>query len=154
MQHIRDFKEKDSNQLRQLVIESDVYQKKELEKERLDIPALKEGASKLFDLNVKNSERHYIVATEETEIVGYVLVETNSVYVGKGAIVDFFVISEKRGQGIGTKLIEAGIDWFRRNGIKEAGIAVHNSNQAAIKLYRKFGFIDEPDDYIYLTKNI
>jgi ribosomal protein S18 acetylase RimI-like enzyme len=151
---IRDFKDSDSDQLRTLVVESDVYQKKELEKEKLDIAALKEGASRLFDLNIKNSERHYIVAIEGSVVVGYVLVETNSVYVGKGAIVDFFVVSEKRGQGIGTKLIEAGTNWLRRKGIEQADIAVHNSNQVAIKLYKGLGFVDDPDDYVYLTKNI
>lgn len=49
-----------------------------------------------------------------------------------------------RGRGIGARLLQASIDKARSLGASELVLETHSSLQAAIRLYRKFGFEDVP----------
>jgi RimJ/RimL family protein N-acetyltransferase len=48
-----------------------------------------------------------------------------------------------RGQGIGTRLLEAGIVWAREHGAHKVTLTVWPHNRSAIALYRKFEFVEE-----------
>jgi RimJ/RimL family protein N-acetyltransferase len=48
-----------------------------------------------------------------------------------------------RGRGVGGALLAAGLDWARRAGAHKVALQVWPHNQAAIALYRKFGFQQE-----------
>jgi RimJ/RimL family protein N-acetyltransferase len=48
-----------------------------------------------------------------------------------------------RGRGIGTRLLEAGIDWAREHGVHKITLTVWPHNASAIALYRKFDFVEE-----------
>jgi RimJ/RimL family protein N-acetyltransferase len=48
-----------------------------------------------------------------------------------------------RDQGIGTRLMAAGIAWARENGAHKMTLTVWPHNRSAIALYRKFGFVEE-----------
>jgi RimJ/RimL family protein N-acetyltransferase len=48
-----------------------------------------------------------------------------------------------RGRGIGTRMLEAGISWAREHGVHKVTLTVWPHNDAAIALYRKFGFAEE-----------
>jgi putative acetyltransferase len=51
------------------------------------------------------------------------------------------VRKEWRGQGVGSALMSAAIAWARQTGIvSRIELQVYVRNQAAIALYRKFGF--------------
>lgn len=53
-----------------------------------------------------------------------------------------------RGCGIGSALLKACLDWAQREPqIEKVGLAVFSSNEAAINLYRKFGFVEEGRRY-------
>jgi len=45
-----------------------------------------------------------------------------------------------RGQGIGTALLKALFDELRKQGIPQVSLSVDPNNEAAVKLYRRFGF--------------
>ncbi|MDR9856520.1 GNAT family N-acetyltransferase [Paenibacillus sp. VCA1] len=47
-----------------------------------------------------------------------------------------------RGKGIGTALMKALFDELRKQGISRVSLSVDPNNEAAVKLYRRFGFID------------
>lgn len=48
-----------------------------------------------------------------------------------------------RGRGVGTLLLQTVIDWARGAGLHKLTLSVFPHNQAAIALYRKFGFVEE-----------
>ncbi|HZZ28416.1 MAG TPA: GNAT family N-acetyltransferase [Pirellulales bacterium] len=51
--------------------------------------------------------------------------------------------SNYRGQGIGTRLMEAALAKARQRGLMRVDLTVYATNTAAIALYRKLGFIEE-----------
>lgn len=55
---------------------------------------------------------------------------------------EFGIAIEKEycGIGIGRKMMEAGIDWARKNGISRITLEVDTNNFRAISLYMKLGF--------------
>ena len=48
-----------------------------------------------------------------------------------------------RGRGIGSALLAAAIEKARGEGLHKLSLEVFPHNDAAIALYRKFGFVDE-----------
>jgi ribosomal protein S18 acetylase RimI-like enzyme len=53
------------------------------------------------------------------------------------------VARDRRGQGIGTALMEAAIGWAREQGLHKLSLDVFAHNEAALALYRKLGFVEE-----------
>jgi RimJ/RimL family protein N-acetyltransferase len=53
------------------------------------------------------------------------------------------VAADRRGQGVGTALVAAAIEWARAHGLPELTLGVFPHNAAAIALYRKFGFVEK-----------
>lgn len=53
------------------------------------------------------------------------------------------LLPEYRGKGIGSKLLEKVLDRGREFGLEKIELHVYTSNQAAIALYKKFGFEEE-----------
>jgi RimJ/RimL family protein N-acetyltransferase len=50
------------------------------------------------------------------------------------------VAREWRGKGVGTALMQACVDWARERGIHKLALQVWPHNEAALRLYEKFGF--------------
>ena len=50
---------------------------------------------------------------------------------------------EFRGRGIGEALLRAGLEWARAVGIRKVRLGVFATNERAIALYRKLGFVEE-----------
>ncbi|MGH9178809.1 MAG: GNAT family N-acetyltransferase, partial [Acidimicrobiales bacterium] len=48
-----------------------------------------------------------------------------------------------RGQGVGAALMRSGLDWAREAGAHKIALQVWPHNEAALALYRKFGFVEE-----------
>jgi putative acetyltransferase len=53
------------------------------------------------------------------------------------------VAMSHRRQGIGTKLLEAALDWARHSEVRKLELHVFPHNEAAIRLYERFGFVRE-----------
>jgi ribosomal protein S18 acetylase RimI-like enzyme len=85
-----------------------------------------------------------ILAFEGGRLVGHVTVQrerhpvTN--HVGSLSIA---VAADARGRGIGRRLMEEAIGWSKRSGIEKLVLSVYPHNDAAIALYRGFGFVEE-----------
>ena len=60
-------------------------------------------------------------------------------------VADFgmMVDPDRRGEGIGSMLLAAAVDWARSAGSHKLALQVWPHNEAAIALYRKFGFQQE-----------
>jgi RimJ/RimL family protein N-acetyltransferase len=80
------------------------------------------------------------VAVAEGEIVG----ELSMIESGFGfGEIGMMVAADWRGRGVGTALVSAAIDRARARGLHKLALSVFPHNDAAIALYRKFGFVEE-----------
>jgi RimJ/RimL family protein N-acetyltransferase len=80
------------------------------------------------------------VALVAGEVVGDLWVEQTSFGYGE---IGMMVAADWRGRGVGTALVAAAIDWARTHGLHKLTLSVFPHNDAAIALYRKFGFVEE-----------
>ncbi|MCM1534436.1 MAG: ribosomal protein S18-alanine N-acetyltransferase [Clostridium sp.] len=82
----------------------------------------------------------YLVAEADKKVVGSAGM-TDICH--EGSIDNVVVAEEYRGQGIAGKLLEALFEIGRERGIKAYTLEVRVSNQAAIHVYEKAGFMSE-----------
>ena len=57
--------------------------------------------------------------------------------------VGMMVATDWRGRGVGTALVAAAVEWARSRDLHKLALSVFPHNNAAIGLYRKFGFVEE-----------
>ncbi len=81
-----------------------------------------------------------IVAIAADEVVGGLWVD--GPYFGYGEIA-MLVARQWRGRGVGSALIADSIAWARGRGLHKLSLSVFPHNEAAIAVYRKFGFLEE-----------
>ena len=81
-----------------------------------------------------------LVAVVGDEIVGSLHIELSRHGFGE---IGMAVAREWRGRGVGSALLAAAIEWARERGLHKLSLAVFAHNDAAIALYRKFGFVEE-----------
>ena len=81
-----------------------------------------------------------LVAIAVDEVVGYLRVEASSFGFGE---IGMMVARDWRSRGVGSALVAAAIEWGRENGLHKLTLSVFPHNEAAIRLYRKFGFAEE-----------
>jgi ribosomal-protein-alanine N-acetyltransferase len=76
------------------------------------------------------------------EVVGYVVADDVPNH-GRplGHIKDIAVDPTFRGQGIGTTLLERALDVLRERRVGSVKLEVRESNQRALSLYRRYGFV-------------
>ncbi len=53
------------------------------------------------------------------------------------------ILPAHRGRGLGEALMRAGIDWAREVGVRKLKLGVFATNERAIRLYRRLGFVEE-----------
>jgi RimJ/RimL family protein N-acetyltransferase len=81
-----------------------------------------------------------LVAVAAGEIVGVIFVIESSFGFGE---IGMMVAAGWRGRGVGTALVAATIEWARARELHKLTLSVFPQNEAAIALYRKFGFLEE-----------
>jgi RimJ/RimL family protein N-acetyltransferase len=81
-----------------------------------------------------------LVAVADGVIVGEVRVDPS--WMGYGEL-GMMVAAGWRGRGAGTALVAAAVEWARARGLHKLALSVFPHNDAAIALYRKFGFVEE-----------
>ena len=81
-----------------------------------------------------------LVALSAGEVVGLIFVIESGFGFGE---IGMMVARDWRGRGVGSALVAAAIEWGRENGLHKMTLSVFPHNEAAIRLYRKFGFAEE-----------
>jgi ribosomal protein S18 acetylase RimI-like enzyme len=86
----------------------------------------------------------HLLAFEGGRLAGHVTVQREqhpvTRHVGSLAIA---VAAGARRRGIGRRLMEEAIAWSRDAGVEKLVLSVYPHNEAAISLYRSFGFVEE-----------
>lgn len=82
-------------------------------------------------------DRAIFAAEVDGRIVGWILVA--HVYRGLYEL-SMALLEGHRGQGLGTGLMDAGLAWARERDAHKVTLEVWPHNEAAIRLYRRFGF--------------
>lgn len=118
-----------------------------------------------------HAPKGFLVAIEDGRIVGYIMcrIERGISSFGrfpvkKGHIVSIAVADECRHQGVGTKLIEAGMGGMASYGAAEFFLEVRKANEAATGIYEKLGYEikrvlkgyyrDGEDAYLMVKKHV
>lgn len=83
---------------------------------------------------------YYYVAEEDGVIVGCCGIRNIA---GEGEITNVVVAEEHRKKGIGQKMLEYMLDVAEASGIGDCTLEVRASNQEAIRLYERLGFVGE-----------
>lgn len=118
-------------------VPGDVDQMEMLEQQCFAAPWSRE--SLLHEL-AENPLALYVVAEVEGCVAGYVGVWT---IVDEGHITNVAVSPDFRRRHIGMALIDTMIDVTEKQGVKSYTLEVRASNEPAIGLYKKFGFVSE-----------
>lgn len=86
---------------------------------------------------LRRKDSDLIVADMKGNIVGYAVFWA---VMDQGELGNVAVDDEKRGNGIGSKLIEAVLDCAHERGVREIFLEVRKANVGAQDLYKRFGF--------------
>lgn len=93
-----------------------------------------------FDRSIENPSFFYGVAFSDRTLVGYFGLMILS---GECEILTIAVDENWRRQNVGTIMVQNMIEIARRKACGKIFLEVDLTNQGAIALYRKFGFVDE-----------
>lgn len=137
---IRSAIDKDAKDLSEIRLQID-GESENLDREKgeafIDIP----GFEQLIKADTENMRNLFLVAVVNNRIVGFSRCEGSSLkrFYHK---VEFGVCVLKNyfGYGIGKNLLKESISWADSNEIKKITLNVLETNEKAIKLYKKFGF--------------
>jgi ribosomal protein S18 acetylase RimI-like enzyme len=87
--------------------------------------------------------------------VGFVSIGTPTVAIGRVVVTGEWaglsaveVVPEARRQGLARRIVETSLAWAVERGADKAYLQTMRSNEAALALYRPFGFVDH-HDYLY-----
>jgi RimJ/RimL family protein N-acetyltransferase len=104
-------------------------------------PIERDVRRKRFLETIQSDDAFIFVAEAGGKVVGELSVfrraSTGPATIGMG------VLASWRGQGVGTALMHACVEWAREAGVHKLSLEVFPWNEAAIALYRKFGFVEE-----------
>lgn len=107
-----------------------------LEEEAFSMPWSPED----FRQMIEKEDARYYVAEEDGELLGGCGV---LMIVGEGNITNVVIKPKARNRGIGTGLLQYLIEEGYREGLNAFTLEVRVSNQAAIHVYEKVGFVSE-----------
>jgi RimJ/RimL family protein N-acetyltransferase len=81
-----------------------------------------------------------VVAEADGELIGHLSAFGRE---NRPAEIGMAVAKEWRGRGVGTALMRRSVDWARERGVHKLALQVWPHNEAARRLYEKFGFVQE-----------
>lgn len=114
-----------------------------------DVPVISKLEEEVFSMPwspedfrqmIEKEDARYYVAEEDGELLGGCGV---LLIVGEGNITNVVIKPEARNRGIGTGLLQYLIEEGYREGLNAFTLEVRVSNQAAIHVYEKVGFVSE-----------
>ena len=107
---------------------------------------IREYANKIFNKSVT------FEAWKDDILIGLVAVYFNDLHNQTGFITNASLIKKYMNKGIASELMNICIQYAKQYNFKEINLEVHKDNSPAIRLYKKFGFMDfeTKDDLIVM----
>jgi L-phenylalanine/L-methionine N-acetyltransferase len=91
-----------------------------------------------------SEDRARLLAVGPDGVIGFVTIERMTHPANRHvATLGTAVAAPWRGRGVGSALMAEAMRWAREAGIEKVTLEVYPGNDAAIALYRKFGFVEE-----------
>ena len=99
---------------------------------------------------IKSEEAKIFIAIEDQKIIGYIVAKIDEyppVYILEkyGAIYDMIVTLEQRKKGIGEKLWQSALKWFKSLNLERVELSIVPTNLESSSFWKKQGF----QDYMY-----
>lgn len=127
------------------MLPEDLEQVMQIEEELFSVPWTKEG----FFTYLMKSEALFLVAEEKGEILGYCGI---LMVLDEGDITNVAVKPSRQREGIGKLLLESLFLLTGERGITTIHLEVRESNDRAIRLYQRMGFVQDGLRKNYYTK--
>jgi RimJ/RimL family protein N-acetyltransferase len=106
-----------------------------------EVPFDRQERARRFEQTIAvRDDATMFVAVDGDAVVGQLFIEVASYGV---ADLGMSIRADCRGRGLGSALMEAAISWAREVGAHKIALQVWPHNEAALALYRKFGFEQE-----------
>ena len=93
----------------------------------------------VLDKELENPLSDYIVAIENGEVVGYAGLWQP---IDEGHVTNIVTKKDTRGNHIGSKMLEEIINLAKNKNLKCVTLEVNEHNETAIRLYKKYNFIE------------
>lgn len=120
-----------------LMVEEDVDSVEQIEQQLFSKPWTKQDfINSLSDMH----NIYVVVENEQQEIIGY-----SGIWgvLDEGQITNVAVRTENQGTGIGQEMLAELIEIGRNEGLQQFTLEVRKSNEKAIRLYERLGFVEE-----------
>lgn len=122
---------------------------------RLNPDGIKRGLPVSIAKSLRSKDEINLIAEMDGEIIGYASSEIikNQSWVKhkrQGHLYNLYVKPKYQRKGIGKKLLEKSLEWFKQRAVKDIKILCYVKNTLAQKLYKKYGFTD----YMKVLKRI
>ena len=101
-----------------------------------------EFAPKLFAAHLSRDSGLFLLADAEGDVVGWMTAEPDDLGGGGGAELGMGIVERSRRRGIGSLMVAAAVDWAESAGVDRLHLEVFPHNEPAIRLYRRFGFVE------------
>jgi len=107
---------------------------------------------KYFRKELKSRNSHFLVAEQHGRLIGYVIgkIVNNPIILKEkkhGDVAEIYVDKAYRGKGLGTKLMKACFEWFKKRKVSRAVVKYDAKNKQAENTYRKSGFRPFQNEY-------
>ena len=112
----------------------DIFALVQIEKEEFSTPFKEKDFLDIYDSEISN----VLVARVDGTVVGYV---SFTIIIDECQIINFATKNEFKRQGVGKKVMEALLDYGKEHGVIKYFLEVRVSNEGAISLYKKYGFV-------------
>jgi len=114
---------------------------------RLNPDAVKHGLPISIGKSIRSKNEINLIAEINGEIIGYAsseIIKNQSwvKYKRQGHLYNLYVKPRYQRKGIGKKLLEKSLEWFKQRSVKDIKILCYVKNTLAQKLYKKYGFTD------------
>jgi len=96
-----------------------------------------ESAEQVADRLEAVPDGESLVAVDEGVVVGTLRLTTTS---KRSMIYGFVIDGQRRGRGLGTRMLDAALARLSAAGVTEVGLEVDPENAPAVRLYQAFGF--------------
>ena len=83
--------------------------------------------------------RIYVAEDDNNKIQGFITGATSKGIKHKEGALDIFIREEYRGKGMGTRLMDVLLEWFREEGCRSVLINAYAVNEQATKFYKEYG---------------